>query len=429
MADGMDGSATSAKRAAMLLLLDSDSSESESSSTDASDSSHSDSDAKACAYEREFNKLFRIPAKRPQVVGFIEDVVWQYSDHEHFRRHFRLARPVAEKLVAEFAVSSMCPSSTHGGVQAKSAETHVLTFIWYAANKTGMRDVASRFDMSESTVYRVLQRVEPFLMTLGPSVIKFPADLENLTSSFEVSLENIKKACELDAKHQLKLLPHLKLRNLDPSHFEKMNLATAHALFHHAIAAGLRVEGACYDDALLVAVRATRLVSPGISMPTDLHMIVLKEHCSTTASRRLLGVPVAFAHTRVKAKRTLWERRADDATRMFINAAEGHGRKTATVKKVNMRASMGAVFFRMNLTMSSSCALWPYGHHTRRMSWNDLRRLKACAFEVTTTLRRRGGPLTFQLDIRKGKTLRRGRPPDWPGNDLVVYARVHEGRT
>ncbi|KAH8032705.1 hypothetical protein HPB51_001397 [Rhipicephalus microplus] len=78
----MDGSATSAKRTGMLLLLDSDSSESESSSTDTSDSSDSDSDAKACAYEREFNKLFRIPAKRPKVVGFIEDVVRQYSDHE-----------------------------------------------------------------------------------------------------------------------------------------------------------------------------------------------------------------------------------------------------------------------------------------------------------------------------------------------------------
>ncbi|KAH8024537.1 hypothetical protein HPB51_025456 [Rhipicephalus microplus] len=180
----MDGSATSAKRAAMLLLLDSDSSESESSSTDTSNSSESDSDAKGCAYEREFNKLFRIPAKRPKVVGFIEDVVRQYSDHE-FRRHFRLARPVAEKLVVEFAVSSMCPSSTQGGVQAKSAETHVLTFIWYAANKICMRNVASRFDMSESTVYRVLKRVAQFLMTLGPSVIKFPADLEDLTSSFE----------------------------------------------------------------------------------------------------------------------------------------------------------------------------------------------------------------------------------------------------
>ncbi|KAH8027231.1 hypothetical protein HPB51_003684 [Rhipicephalus microplus] len=55
-----------------------------------------------------------------------------------------------------------------------------------------------------------------------------------------VFLEHINKACELDSKHQLKLLPHLKLRDLDPSHFEKMNVATAHALFHHSTAAGLR---------------------------------------------------------------------------------------------------------------------------------------------------------------------------------------------
>ncbi|KAL3222868.1 hypothetical protein MRX96_028300 [Rhipicephalus microplus] len=58
--------------------------------------------------------------------------------------------------------------------------------------------------------------------------------------SNKVSLEHIKKACELDAKNQLKLLPHLKLRDLDSSHFEKTNVATAHALFHHAAAAGLR---------------------------------------------------------------------------------------------------------------------------------------------------------------------------------------------
>ncbi|KAH8024903.1 hypothetical protein HPB51_002311 [Rhipicephalus microplus] len=66
MADGMDGSAPSEKRAAMLLLLDGDSSESESSSTDTSDSSDTDSDAKACAYEREFNKLFRIAREEAQ---------------------------------------------------------------------------------------------------------------------------------------------------------------------------------------------------------------------------------------------------------------------------------------------------------------------------------------------------------------------------
>ncbi|XP_054921067.2 putative nuclease HARBI1 [Dermacentor andersoni] len=161
MADDMNGSAGSAKRAALLLLLDSDSSESESSSSDTSDCSDSDSDGETAAYEREFNRMFRIPAKRPKVVGFIEDVVRQYSDDE-FRRHFRLSRPVAEKLIADFAASSM-----------------------YAANKTCMRNVASRFDLSESSVYRILHRVADFLLTLGQSLIKFPADLENLTRSFE----------------------------------------------------------------------------------------------------------------------------------------------------------------------------------------------------------------------------------------------------
>uniref|UniRef100_A0A224YVC6 p-32 hm n=1 Tax=Rhipicephalus zambeziensis TaxID=60191 RepID=A0A224YVC6_9ACAR len=56
----------------------------------------------------------------------------------------------------------------------------------------------------------------------------------------KVSLEHVWKACEIDAGHKLKLLPHLRLRDLDPNHFEKMNVASAHALLHHATAAALR---------------------------------------------------------------------------------------------------------------------------------------------------------------------------------------------
>ncbi|KAH7973787.1 hypothetical protein HPB49_005298 [Dermacentor silvarum] len=75
MADDMNGSASLAERAALLLLLDSDSSESESSSSGTSDFSDSASDAETAAYEREFDRMFRIPAKRPEVVSFIEDVL------------------------------------------------------------------------------------------------------------------------------------------------------------------------------------------------------------------------------------------------------------------------------------------------------------------------------------------------------------------
>nr|XP_054924047.1 uncharacterized protein LOC126526247 [Dermacentor andersoni] len=56
----------------------------------------------------------------------------------------------------------------------------------------------------------------------------------------KVSLENVRKACEIDAGHKLKLLLHLRLRDLDPDHYEKMNVASAHAVLHHATAAALR---------------------------------------------------------------------------------------------------------------------------------------------------------------------------------------------
>lgn len=56
----------------------------------------------------------------------------------------------------------------------------------------------------------------------------------------QVSLEHVRQACKIDDTHQLKLMPHLKTRDLDPNHFEKMNVASAHALLHHSTAAALR---------------------------------------------------------------------------------------------------------------------------------------------------------------------------------------------
>ncbi|XP_049268883.1 uncharacterized protein LOC125757374 [Rhipicephalus sanguineus] len=79
----------------------------------------------------------------------------------------------------------MCPTDNHGGKAAKSAETHILSFIWYAANKTCMRDVADRFDLAENTVHRALQRVADYLCTLAPTVLTFTRDLEKLSRDFE----------------------------------------------------------------------------------------------------------------------------------------------------------------------------------------------------------------------------------------------------
>lgn len=46
--------------------------------------------------------------------------------------------------------------------------------------------------------------------------------------------------CELDEKHKLKLLPGLKLKDLNPNHFEKRNVASAVSLLNHSVGAAIR---------------------------------------------------------------------------------------------------------------------------------------------------------------------------------------------
>ncbi|XP_064485858.1 uncharacterized protein LOC135398376 [Ornithodoros turicata] len=71
---------------------------------------------------------------------------------------------------------------------------------------------------------------------LPPDVVK----AQNLPCD-EVSVRHIRKVAEIDADHDLKLVPHLKLRYLDPSHYEKMNVSSAVAVLNHAVAAAIRV--------------------------------------------------------------------------------------------------------------------------------------------------------------------------------------------
>lgn len=71
-----------------------------------------------------------------------------------------------------------------------------------------------------------------------------------------------------------------------------------------------------------------------ISLPWLSSCRGLLQHCSITASRCLLSVPVTSACTKVKVKQTLWGRRADDAMRTFSSAAkmpwheDGYGKES-----------------------------------------------------------------------------------------------------
>ncbi|KAK8786487.1 hypothetical protein V5799_023736, partial [Amblyomma americanum] len=151
----MDGRNLASRRAALILLHGSDSSDSDTESSESSseDSSETDSECEAAVYKRAFDEMFRLPAKRPKVVGFVEDVVGQYSDDEVPYNSLVLVynqkekKPFSENLCSlvpqALSAVAACNGATDSkircftcvslkqsrGVPAKSAETHVLAFI------------------------------------------------------------------------------------------------------------------------------------------------------------------------------------------------------------------------------------------------------------------------------------------------------------
>ncbi|XP_037509110.1 putative nuclease HARBI1 [Rhipicephalus sanguineus] len=149
-----------------------------------SESSESDDDlGRVC--EEEFAQLFDIPKRIPKATGYVVNVVRMYSDKE-FRRNFRLPRMSSYALIERFSQSSFYPSNQrHGGSPAKTAEEHILSFLWYAANKASMREVSVLFDMAESTLLAIINRVLDFMCSVAPGVIYFPKNKESVAREFE----------------------------------------------------------------------------------------------------------------------------------------------------------------------------------------------------------------------------------------------------
>ncbi|CAN7942634.1 unnamed protein product [Ixodes pacificus] len=188
MTDSTESTAALASLQLILGLLESsDSSDSESSDSDEDDgdtSSSSSSDDEAAVLGEVFAETFALPAKRPKITRYVEDVVRAYSDEE-FRRNFRLKREPAYAVIERYERSAYYRGSIHGGSNPKTAEVCILSFLWYAGNKTCIRDVAGRFDMWESTLSRILNRVAEFLCSIAPDEIRFPDDVAALAKDFE----------------------------------------------------------------------------------------------------------------------------------------------------------------------------------------------------------------------------------------------------
>ncbi|XP_077494691.1 uncharacterized protein LOC144105445 [Amblyomma americanum] len=143
---------------------------------------------------QEISIIFSKPRNFPNGLGAVDGKHVQImappnSGSNYFKykfcRNIRVSRTVAMLLTDGFEASPVNPLSDNGGSPAKTAEEHVLTFLWYAANKTCLRDVAGRLGLDEATAFRIIECMIEYLREVAKTVISFPADLEQLAKHFE----------------------------------------------------------------------------------------------------------------------------------------------------------------------------------------------------------------------------------------------------
>ncbi|KAG0442925.1 hypothetical protein HPB47_015477, partial [Ixodes persulcatus] len=151
---------------------------------DSDNTSSSDNEDEGRVYEAKFAELFDAPCTVPKVKAYVS-IVRTYSGKE-FRRNFRLARLACDDLIDQFERSSFSLSNFHhGGLPPKTAEEHILSFLWYVANKSSMRECALLFNMADSTQKAVINKVLQFLCSIAPDVIYFAVDKDALAKDLK----------------------------------------------------------------------------------------------------------------------------------------------------------------------------------------------------------------------------------------------------
>ncbi|XP_030755014.1 uncharacterized protein LOC115881603 [Sitophilus oryzae] len=114
---------------------------------------------------------------RPKNQNFFENIIPQFNRGE-FIEHFRVSPAVANLI--RFLTSEYYASQT-GPYGKLTPLQHTYIFLWYAGHQTSSyRDVADRFCITISALFRVIKRMTYFLSNLSAEVITWPNAEEKL---------------------------------------------------------------------------------------------------------------------------------------------------------------------------------------------------------------------------------------------------------
>ncbi|XP_018359046.1 PREDICTED: putative nuclease HARBI1 [Trachymyrmex cornetzi] len=109
--------------------------------------------------------------KRYRVEQYLE-IVESWTEQE-FKEHMRLPRQIVFLLIAEFETSVFMPNHLYGS-KPISAKLSIFIFLWFMANTEPIRTISDRFDISISSVFRIIRRVIAWILTKLDDVIKWP---------------------------------------------------------------------------------------------------------------------------------------------------------------------------------------------------------------------------------------------------------------
>lgn len=73
--------------------------------------------------------------------------------------------------------SGMVPNHNHGGREQAGAEAHLLAALEYYANQESFRLIATKFGLTESTIFQAVRLVTNWLISLRSTFIRWPTPL------------------------------------------------------------------------------------------------------------------------------------------------------------------------------------------------------------------------------------------------------------
>lgn len=155
--------------------------------------------------------LFR-GERRYRIQNYL-DTVNRWSDAE-FREHLRLERLVAYEQIDALSRSEYIPSHDFGKPKI-TAEWSFLMLLWYVSNTEPLRTVADRFDVSISSVFRVIRRVVSWLISNIGNVIIWPQGNNIIRTSVEFERKKGITKCigAIDGTHIQIIEPHENARD------------------------------------------------------------------------------------------------------------------------------------------------------------------------------------------------------------------------